>query len=159
MGVPNPAADAFFLYAFAPFFVAMWFGISAMLRKLNGFSWETSKTWRDEPRQASQYFTSARMGMTNFNGCLHIHRVRGGFLLQISRIFGGGSRYVADDEISELEPDRSWLGRKRLTCVIAGETVTFQGKGGELLLRYLASGGDELGVQPAPDEPPRLADR
>ena len=86
MGVPNAALDTIALSSFPPLFVAMWFAIGAFLRMMSGFSWETSKLWRHEPRQASEYHTTARMGMTNFSSCLHIHRVRGGFLLQISRL-------------------------------------------------------------------------
>ena len=158
MGTPSLSFDAIHPYLIPPFVVGLWLTIGALMRTGAGFSWRTSRAWGREPCRASQTGVSARIGMITLGNCLNIYRVRGGFILQLSWIFLGGSRYVPDAEISAVESSRSSLGTPRLTCALADGKATFHGEGAEFLRRHLPSQGDDV-LAPPPVEPRPLPDR
>ena len=136
MGLPDPTLDAVFPYFFPPFFICLWLGISAFLRNLGGFSWKTSRDFRDVKRMASAYFCSGRIAGINFASALHIHRVEGGFLLQIPRIFHGGSRYIPDSDIIKHKESNALFGGAVIDATIGSTLFRLTGKGAEFFMKH-----------------------
>ena len=129
MGMPNPALEALLPYTFPPLFLGVWFGAAAFIRSLGGFSWKTSGDFRGVKRAASAYLCSGRIAGMNFASALHLHRVEGGFLLEIPWIFCGGSRFVPDSDFGEIRESKSLFGKAIIDTNIGTDLFRLTGEG------------------------------
>jgi hypothetical protein len=130
--------ERWFPVVFPAVFVGMWCLVSSLLRARSGFSWATSRSYRGAAVLGSARWCGARIHDVAFSGCLHIDRLEGGFLLRISRIFLGGSRFVSDADLAGYSRTTSWFGGERITVTIGADQVVLFGKAARFVLRYAA---------------------
>src|SRR5476651_1114683 len=114
MDTKSPLFLLLFTLSFLPFYALLWIIISSVIRALTGFSWRTSREYRGAAQLSWVRFSTVRIAGITFNNCLHIIRLDQGFLLKLTRIFLGGSRYIADGQLSDIRRSKTFLGDTRL---------------------------------------------
>ncbi len=125
------------LYAFPLMFLCCWIVVTSLFRIRCGFSWKESRRYADSRAIERVNFGSGRFRGIGFNNCIHVCRLDDGYLLRISRIFLGGSRFIADGEIVSAATRKSFFGHMQLIITLKDETMVFYGDAIALLVRHL----------------------
>jgi hypothetical protein len=137
------SVDSVFPYAFPIIFISFWIFLTSMFRIICGFTWKASREYANSRVVDQALFSSGQIRGVSFRTCLHVIRMDNGFLLKISRIFSGGSRYVADSEIRKAEKGKILFWFAKLTIFITveksipEEKLVFYGDAVDFIIKYL----------------------
>jgi hypothetical protein len=142
----NAAIASWFPYAFPFFFLGLWLFVTTMFRWVSGFSWKTSRDYAHVPVIDRALFGSGQIRGIGYRSCLHLLRVDGGFLVRVSRLFGGGSRFIADGDLVRAERSTSFFWIPKLAISLRNETLVFYGGSAAFMARHLTIpvGGDAV---------------
>lgn len=135
--MPNipPILQPVLLFACVLLFAGVWAVGTWGLRAMSGFSWQTSKLYLGQTQIDKAAWASARIGFVNFSGCLHVIRLENGFLLKISNLFLGGSRFVEDEKCRHWRK-RTWSWSEYVEIVTGDDAIELYGKAATIFMRY-----------------------
>ncbi len=135
--MPNipPILQLVLPFAFVLLFAGAWVVSAAVFRAVSGFSWQTSKRYSDHTRIDEVAWASGKIGHVDFGGCLHVIRLENGFLLKISKLFLGGSRFIEDEECKRWRK-RKWLWLEYVEIATGYSSIKLYGKAAAMFMRY-----------------------